>query len=138
MDGQNAAHFLCLPAVSLPLSRLFLEHLAATDPQAEHVVIWDQAGFHPNPELHAVPDRVQLVPLPPYSPELNPVEAIGEVIKDRIGNTLWETLDALEAVIGEELRPVYETAERVRSLVSHPWLIDQVNASVTENSAITR
>jgi hypothetical protein len=65
------------------------------------------------------------------------VEAIGDVIKDRIGNTLWETLDALEEAIGEELRPIYETAERVRSLVSHGWLLDQVNATATENSAIT-
>ena len=137
VDGQNAAQFLCLPGVSLELSRLFLEHLAATDPQAEHVVIWDQAGFHPDPKLHALPDRVHLVPLPPYSPELNPVEAIGDVIKDRIANTLWETMDALETAIGEELKPIYETAERVRRLVAHGWLLDQVNATVTENDAIT-
>jgi transposase len=137
VDGHNAAQFLCLPEVSLGMSRMFLEQLAASDPQAEHIVIWDQAGFHPNPKLHAVPARIHLLPLPPYSPELNPVEAIGDVIKDRIGNTLWATLDALETAIGEELRPIYETAERVRSLVSHGWLIDQVNASGAENSALT-
>jgi transposase len=137
VDGKNAAQFLCLPEVNLTLSQLFLEHLAASDPQAEHIVIWDQAGFHPNPKLHAVPARIHLVALPPYSPELNPVEAIGDVIKDRIGNTLWATLDALEEALGEELRPIYETAERVRSLVSHGWLLDQVNASVTDNSAIS-
>jgi hypothetical protein len=39
--------------------------------------------------------------------------------------------------IGEELKPIYETAQRVRSLVSHGWLLDQVNATGTENSAIT-
>jgi transposase len=137
VDGENTAQFLFLPGVSLSLSRIFLEQVAASDPQAEHVIIWDQAGFHPDPKLHAVPDRIHLVPLPPYSPELNPVEAIGDVIKDRIGNTLWETLDALEEAIGEELRPIYETAERVRSLVSHGWLLEQVNATATENSAIT-
>jgi transposase len=112
VDGENKAHFLCLPGVSLDLSRIFLEHVAASDPLAEHVVIWDQAGFHPDPKLHAVPDRVHLIPLPPYSPELNPTEAIGDVIKDRITNTLWETLDAMEQAIGQELRPIYETAER--------------------------
>jgi len=137
VDGKNAAQFLCLPGVSLDLSRMFLEQVAASDPQAEHVIIWDQAGFHPDPKLHAVPDRIHLVPLPPYSPELNPVEAIGDVIKDRIGNTLWASLDAIEEAIGEELRPIYETAERVRSLVSHGWLLDQVNASAMDNSAIT-
>ena len=135
VDGENAAEFLCLPRVDLEMSRMFLEHVAACDPQAEHVVIQDQAGFHLNPELHELPPRVQVIPLPPYSPELNPVEAIGDVIKDRIGNTLWTTLEALEAAMGEELRPIYESAERVRSLVSHGWLIDQVNATAVENSA---
>jgi transposase len=137
VDGENVAEFACLPGVSLELSRLFLERVAARDPQAEHVVIWDQAGFHLQADLHELPARIHLLPLPPYSPELNPVEAIGDVIKDRIANTLWETLDALEQAIGEELRPIYETAERVRGLVSHNWLIDQVNATATENSAIT-
>jgi len=72
-----------------------------------------------------------------YSPELNPVEVIGDLIKDRIGNTLWVTIEALEEALGEELRPIYESAERVRRLVSHPWLIDQVNATAMNNSAVT-
>jgi len=137
VDGEHAAEFACLPGVSLALSRIFLERVAARDPQAEHVVIWDQAGFHPQPERHALPARIHLLPLPPYSPELNPVEVIGEVIKDRIANTLWPTLEALEEALGEELRPIYESAERVRRLVSHPWLVDQLNATAPLNSAIT-
>ena len=137
VDGANAAEFACLPGVSLELSWLFLARLAARDPQAEHVVIWDQAGFHPQLKRHAVPARIHLLPLPPYSPELNPVEVIGDVIKDRIANTLWQTLEALETALGEELRPIYESADRVRQLVSHPWLVQQVNATAPENSAIT-
>ena len=131
VDGQNAAEFLCLPTVSLGMSGLFLEHLAASDPGAEHVVIWDQAGFHPKPALHAVPARVHLVALPPDSPELNPVEAIGDVIKDRMGNVLWETLADLEQALGEELRPLWENAACVRRLVAHPGLIEQANATVS-------
>jgi len=136
VDGDNAAEFACLPGVSLELSRLFLERLAARDPASEHVVIWDQAGFHPQADLHELPAHVHVLPLPPYSPELNPVEVIGDVIKDRIANTLWQTLESLEEALGEELRPIYESAERVRKLVSHPWLIEQVNATATGNSAI--
>ena len=80
---------------------------------------------------------MHLIALPPYSPELNPVEIIGDLIKDRIANTLWATLEALEESLGEELRPIYKSAERVRRLVSHPWLVDQVNATAPENSAVT-
>jgi len=137
VDGEHAAEFWCLPTVSLELSYWFLERLAARDPEAEHVVIWDRAGFHPQPHLHALPARVHVIALPPYSPELNPVEAIGDLIKDRIANTLWPTLTALEQALSEELRPLCESAERVRRLVSHPWLVEQVNATAPENSAIT-
>ncbi len=137
VDGENAAHFLCLPTVSLPMSRLFLEDLARRDPQAEHVVIWDQAGFHLHPDIHELPPQVHIIPLPPYSPELNPVEIIGDLIKDRIGNTIWESLDKLEEAIGEEVRPIYESAARVRTLVSHDGLINQINTIAARNSAIT-
>jgi transposase len=137
VDGKNAAQFLCLPEVSLQMSRLFLEHLRQRDPEAEHVVIWDQAGFHLKAGLHALPQGVHLIELPPYSPELNPVEVIGDLIKDRIGNRLWRTLEAMETAIAQELRPIYQTARRVRRLVSHPWLIEQVNNTAANNSAIT-
>jgi transposase len=137
VDGNNAAEFLCLPGVSLEMSQMFLAHLSAQDPQADHVVIWDQAGFHPKPGTPALPKNIHLLSLPPYSPELNPVEIIGDLIKDRIANTLWNTFEALEEAIAEELRPLCHSAERVRSLVSHPWLLEQVNATAPENSAIT-
>jgi transposase len=135
VDGAHACEFLCLPEVSLAMSQVFLQRLVARDPQAEHVVIWDQAGFHPRPGDPGVPAQVHLLPLPPYSPELNPVEAIGDVIKDRLGNVLWRTLAAMEDAIGEELRPIYESAEQVRRLVSHPWLMLQANATGAKNSA---
>ena len=129
VDGENAAEFLCLPEVSLAMSSLFLRRIAERDPGAEHVVIWDQAGFHPREGDPAVPAHAHLLPLPPYSPELNPVEALGDLIKDRLGNVLWETLDAMDEALGEELRPIYESAGRVRALVSHPWLAGQLNAT---------
>jgi transposase len=137
VDGAHACEFLCLPEVSLAMSALFLQRLVARDPQAEHVVIWDQAGFHPRPGDPGVLAQVHLLPLQPYSPELNPVEAIGDLIKDRLGNVLWNSLAAMEEAIGEELRPIYQSAERVRQLVSHPWLTLQANATAVENSALT-
>ena len=76
-----------------------------------------------------------MLPLPPYSPELNPAEVIGDVIEDRIANTLWHALESLEEALGE-VRPICKSADRVRRLVSHPWFIPQVNATATENGAI--
>jgi transposase len=40
------------------------------------IMILDGAGWHRSTELK-IPDNIRLVHLPPYSPELNPVEHIG-------------------------------------------------------------
>jgi transposase len=56
----------------------FLDHLAATIGKDEHaVMVLDQAGWHDSRAL-SVPANLTLVPLPPYSPELNPVERVAE------------------------------------------------------------
>src|SRR5208283_3903817 len=44
---RGESQFRFMPSVSLDFSRGFLQQIAASDPDAEHVVIWDQAGFHP-------------------------------------------------------------------------------------------
>ena len=37
--------------------------------------IWDQTGLHTSKKLK-VPENVTILPLPPYSPDLNPVENV--------------------------------------------------------------
>ena len=64
--------------------------------------------------------------------------SLGDVIQARVANARWATLAALAEAMGEELRPIYESAERVRSLVSHGWLINEVNNIAAMNSATTR
>jgi len=127
--GQGAAEALFTPSVNLDWSGAFLAQLAAADPQSYHIVIWDQAGWHQTQPGAGVPERVRIVPLPPYSPELNPVEKLGDLIKDRIGNTLWQKLVDIETAIEEELRPLWREPARVRQLIGEGWLLEEANAT---------
>ena len=130
VDGQHAAQALFSSSVNLETSGKFLEQIAQSDPQAQHVVIWDQAGFHPRHGHASVPAGVHLLSLPPYSPELNPVEKIGAFIKDAMCNRVWPTMEALEAAISTELEPLWKIPERVAQLVGTAgWLAAQLNAS---------
>ena len=125
---EGLAQFQFLPSVSLELSRGFLRQIADSDPHAEHVVIWDQAGFHPRPGDVALPPSIHLLPLPPYSPELNPVEGLWDQTQDVTCNQHFVDLDQLEKALTRALRPFWETPARVLSLVHH-WLHTQANAT---------
>lgn len=125
---EGLTQFRFLPSVSLALSRGFLQQIADSDPQAEHVVIWDQAGFHPRPADGQLPARIHLLPLPPYSPELNPIEGLWDQVQDVTCNRRWASLDELEAVLTAALRPFWETPARALSLVHH-WLHAQANTT---------
>jgi putative transposase len=125
---EGLAQFRYVPSVSLELSCGFLQQIADSDPHAEHVVIWDQAGFHPRAGDAHLPARIHLLPLPPYSPELNPVEGLWDQTQDVTSNQHFTDLDQLEEVLTRALRPFWECPARVLSLVHH-WLHTQANAT---------
>ena len=120
--------FQLLPTVGLDLSTGFLEQIAKSDPAAEHVVIWDGAGFHPTGATTSLPARIHLLPLPAYSPELNPVEGLWDQVKDCLCNRVFPTLDDLEEALTQALRPFFESNQRALSLV-FDWMHTQANVS---------
>lgn len=72
--GESFA--LVLPHVSTTAMSVFLTDFAQTLPDNTHaVMVLDGAGWHATKALK-VPDNVTLVTLPPYSPDLNPVERV--------------------------------------------------------------
>ncbi len=87
------------------VSKVSLQQLADTAPDALHWVVWNQAGFHRRDGQEGAPDNVRLLPLPAYSPELNPVELSGDVVKDGIANRLFTALSDLEAAPLNKLEP---------------------------------
>jgi transposase len=123
---EGGTQFRFMPSVSLDFSCGFLEQIAASDPRAEHVVIWDQAGFHPQPKAARLPKRIHLLPLPPYSPELNPVEGLWDQVQDCTCNRQHASLDELETTLTKALQPFWETPAKVLSLIHH-WFHAQAN-----------
>jgi transposase len=75
---------------------LFLVEFAKTLSPNEHaVMVLDGAGWHGSNAL-AIPDNITLVPLPPYSPESNPVERIWLFLRERfLSFGLWTDREAI-------------------------------------------
>lgn len=127
VDGTAEVRYM--PSVNLPFLRGFLEQIAANDPAAEHVVIWDRAGFHQRPADPTLPAHVHILQLPPYSPELKPVEKLWDVVKDAIANHAFPALGKLEAALSDALRPYWSDPARTLSLVGNGWLHSEANAT---------
>jgi transposase len=119
---SGKAEFLYTPTVSLGWTEAFLKQLVASDPEALHIIIWDRAGFHPYEGDPKVPESVHLLPLPPYSPELNPVESLWDPVKRKVANKAWQTLEEIEGAITEVLKPFWQSVKTVRSLLGDTWL----------------
>lgn len=125
----GGTQFLHTDGVSQEASRCFLEQIAASAPEAMHIVIQDGAGFHLGEGAPQLPGNVRVLTLPPYSPELNPVEKLWDVIKDRICNRTWEDLEALIEAINAVLAEYWTTPSLVKSLIGQGWLLETANAS---------
>jgi transposase len=71
-----------------------------------------------------IPSNVTLVWLPPYSPQLNPVERVWLFLRERhLSHRLLDTYDAVVAALCRAWNAL--TTERLHSLTSYPYL-DQV------------
>jgi len=74
--------FLELPHLTSSIFQVFLDQFAAAYPDSFTLLVLDQRGAHTAKRL-VVPSKVRLVFLPPYSPELNPIERVWRALKDQ-------------------------------------------------------
>ena len=90
----------------------------------------DRAGWHVSDDL-TVPANLTLVPLPPDSPELNPVERIWEYLRDRwlSHRVLAGGYDAVVDAACAAWNALLAEPGRLRSLTNFPWLPASVTTS---------
>ena len=74
------------------MMNLYLKQMSNAYESDEIVIIMDQAGWHKSKEL-IVPDNIEIIHLPPYSPELNPIERLWKFLKVHyIHNRVFDSL----------------------------------------------
>jgi transposase len=101
----------------------FLRQVSHELPAGVHaVLIWDGAGYHTGAEL-GVPANISLILLPPYSPELNPVENLWHYLRSHHwSNRTYRDYDDLESEAVRSLGAVCRDVERVKSLCNAPYV----------------
>ncbi len=115
--------------VALVLSRAstegmnrFLEELSSQVPPRTHaLVLIDNAGWHVSDELQ-VPANLTLVPLPPYSPELNAIERLWQYLRDRyLSGCVFRDAQAVIDACCRVWNALLAERGRIRSLTNYDW-----------------
>jgi transposase len=119
----GACFFLMLPAVNGDCFELFLRELSKTEmvkPGARVGVVMDNAGAHRSGSVEW-PEQFVPMALPPYSPELNPVEQVFRQLRGWLSNRVFDSLDQMGDVLIEEIREFWENPQVLVRLTYYPW-----------------
>ena len=120
-EAGTAAGHVCDRANTVEMNRHLLDIRDAT-PEGRHaLVVLDGAGWHRSKALE-VPDSVSLLRLPPYSPELNPVETVLQTLKARhFANQVFDTAEAVKEKVGMVWKDFAEAPARIASVGRRTW-----------------
>lgn len=114
---------IIMPAAN---SEAMAEHLAEISRRvsvgAHAVVVCDGAGWHQPGSRLAVPDNISLLRLPPYAPELNPVENVWEYLRaNKLSMLVWDSYDAMLQACSDAWNWLIAEPNRVMSIAKRNW-----------------
>ena len=121
--GEN--FFLILPYCNTDCMNVFLAELAKAYPNDCIMLICDGAMWHKANSL-CVPDNIELFFIPPYTPEMNPIEQIWKELRQMgFRNELFATLSKVVDRLCEVICDL--TDEIVHSITARQWIMSCFN-----------
>jgi transposase len=121
-DGKAVR--LIMPKTNSEAMQQHLDLIAASVNSGKHIVlVVDRAAWHMIDKLF-IADNLSILPLPPYSPELNPVEQIWQLLRQ----TDWasrclKNYDEIVDVCCQAWNTCANQPEIIRSLCSRKWAV---------------
>jgi transposase len=97
--------------------QVFLDEFSETL-NSDIILVMDNAGWHKSLKI---PENIEIVFLPPYSPELNPVERLWKYLKDNIlKNQVYENIWDLEQAVAKFINLI--TKHHIASICSCSYM----------------
>ena len=84
-----------MPHCNSQTFQVFINQMAAQDPDEFKIIILDNGAFHHAKSIQ-VPNNMAFIFLPPYNPELNPAEKMWRHIKDKVSMIAYHSLEGLQ------------------------------------------
>jgi putative transposase len=117
--------FLELPYLNAEMFQLFVDAFAQAFPDSLNLLLLDNSGAHTAQQL-TIPANVRLVFLPPYCPELNPIERVWRDLKDALAWLHFAHLEGQQDYVARLLR-AYENAT-LQALTGYTYLVEAIHA----------
>jgi len=119
-DGQMVS--LILPRTNAMCMDLFLAEASRRFPDEQILMIMDCAAWHTTKTLN-IPDNIEIFPLLPHSPELNPTEQIWDEVREKgFKNEIFNSLSLVENRLCDTLADLEFNPIRVHSITGWNWI----------------
>ena len=115
---------LVMPEANTEAMELHLKEISKAVSEGAHaVIIIDGAGWHTTNALK-VPENMSLLPLPPYSPELNPQENIWQYLRQNyLAGRIFKDYNAIVDAACNAWNALTNETGRITSIASRDWLM---------------
>lgn len=122
--ASGEVFWLILPTVSIMAFSLALAQFAAevgAGADKQVLLLIDRAGWHMSRKV-TVPEGIHFLPLPPYSPELQPAERLWCLTDEPLENRCFETIEKLELTLAERCVVLQHQPELIKAHTCFNWL----------------
>lgn len=113
---------LILPECHTGMMQLHLNEISKNVEDGYHaIILMDRASWHTTEALN-IPSNITLFPLPPYSPELNPMEQVWEKLKgDSLSNTVFKDYEDIVDRCSKAWNSFCDENGNIENLCSRSW-----------------
>ena len=113
--------FLVMPYCNTDCMNLFLQELSKEYANDFIVLVCDGAKWHKSNTLQ-IPENIELVFIPPYTPEMNPIEQIWDEIREKgFKNEVFQTLDKVVERLCDVICNL--TPNTIKSITGRNWIL---------------
>lgn len=114
--------FLVMPSCDTACMNVFLKSLSAQYAKEEILLVCDGATWHKSQGLE-IPDNIHIVHIPPYTPEMNPIEQIWREIRTRgFRNEVFHSLADVVDRLCDTICSL--TPDVIRSITGRKWILE--------------
>jgi transposase len=113
---------LIINGVDSECMSIFLEEVGSRHSDKTIIMFADQASWHTSDTLK-IPKNISMFPLPPYSPQLNPVENIWHELREKwFYNYTFDSLAEVEVRLMAALSAFEGDKDSVKSTTAFHWI----------------